>query len=348
MTIEELHIDFLSKFQRQGSYDFGAFEKDEIDWLLNEAQLTRIHQILEGRNSETNFDRVVNKYDVLENLIVRDSPIIAYIKNTTTVEARLPGNYLEYVGSRNVVGCDKALKGSYLSNVKFMIEDKPYTKFTVYLTARGYNPICVYNLTDALLIRDVIVDADSMFYMKRHVLDAINNLNPAIRASLSSDNFIHVEADSNAFALRSATAEFHDGIIPGQRFSHAYGKNNTFSYMTAGTTIVPNHLINHQGRNAIFANPYARPNSNNHVVEIAGGTMFISHPAKSNVTSVNLDYIRAPRSISHRTRVSVELGSTYGAKYHYGSQIVDIAVKLAAMRIGSPVEGVLHVDSLTT
>jgi len=351
MSIEELHIDFLSKYQRQGYYQLGSFEKDEIDWLLNEAQLVRINQILRGdngRNGESNFDRVVNKYDVLENLIVLDSPIVTYVKTNTTVEGKLPGNYLEYVGSRSAITCAKTLMQGYISNNKMLIETYPYTKLELYITLLSGSPIKVYNLLDTIEIKNVISDVDAFFYMKRQILDTFNNYGVGLRASFSGDNFLHIECDTKIYNVRMLTMKYHDGSIDGQRTSAAYGKNNTFLYRERATKLVPNKLINHEQHNDIFANPYARPAINNNIIEIAGGVIYSHHEAKVGVTNVNLDYIRMPRMISHRTKQSSELGSSYGAKYHYASQISDIAVKLAVMRNGVPNEGALNIDLITT
>ena len=341
-----MHIDFRTKFQRQGSYDFGTFTEDEIDLALNEAQLDLIRNYLRNKDKTKGFEADTITYTDLENLVVRDYTLYPYIVNDKKVGIELPQNFLEYIESRSLITCDNQTRGYQQYSIKFLVPIIPIISLDINISSRESPNLPIFSLSNSLNLVSLLNDVDTYYYLKNIILDSINNIREGINVVYEGKGIYKITGNAD-FLLKRLSLKYKDSNNIEFRYEYnPTGTSGVLLYSGLADVEVANRLVPHEDLNYVLQNPYSRPSSTNNVVEIAGGKLYNIHQTNKGVKSIDLDYIRNPKMISIRNDQTTELGSTYGTKNAIAARIVDMAVLTMALRVGGAnAQGVVSINN---
>lgn len=95
MTIQEMHYAFKIAFNKVNNAQRASFNEAEIDWLLNEAQLTFVKQRIDGNNiKKTSAEETQKRIDDLQSIHIK-YPSQGYINLSNPITQNVCGRVIK-------------------------------------------------------------------------------------------------------------------------------------------------------------------------------------------------------------------------------------------------------------
>lgn len=335
MTIQEAHIDFITKLRENASYAYGDWRPEEIDSLLYEHQLRFIRDVLNNRpNSLGGFQDYQGRTDEIQNLI-RSRSLPAYYEDDRYYLTYLPGDYFALIEDSSQV-CKTCNSVSGLAGTKDLQfsyiaidEAATYTKFNVTITFNDGSPAIAFVMTDFISS----VSPDLHYQLKNLLMD----IDGKGQVDFYYEGFSNVAYQQNSIVVVSRnenvdtiTVTVNTGGGDVAEVLVLSSVNFDIRTATKPTAWVTNRLTPSDLEGLMSGNPLAKTRKIAPLSFIESDRLVVRHDNLFDVYSFKLKYIKKPRRVSLAANIGFEVGATRADDIH--RRIVDLAVETAAMR----------------
>ncbi len=335
MTNQQLYVDFNTKMNRLAGESYLAFSREEVEWYMNEAMYKYIDRVLDRKKNRELQDVSDTKRDNvnLESLLTRlDIPIY---KDTDEYYGIIPSNFLhpETALLRVIDKCDEINPVTSVETTKYFTLTLPSAEllntWTLYATIDAV-PVLLLTTTNVALP----IPLDLNYVLVARVLQHINDVGlfevywESYNGIYTKNSFIFVYKGTGSLTAAASTI---NGALTNPVINTLTLNKVTY---VGDTTLKACSVQPMEDTGTVEDNPFTKSVRRNPTVYFFNGKLLV----KLNdftASTISLIYRRRPRVIDYKVNQSIELGSYFGTRYQASNEIVNIAVELAAARLGN-------------
>lgn len=316
---KELHIGLNQVLDKVESKTIKAFEKEELDWWLNIAQLKLLKNSLvqEVQGQQSSMRRVAKQ----EELIKRRT-LVAYTYNDSRRQyCYLPADYLSHESSASDLDwhCNGLEQKGITATLSYAVLPFP--------TATGSSPFYVgysiwlaglttlYNLATRPAGLNVgVTDVDLGYIIANDAYDVMQSNSSNIKVYWEHFGSLY-HANSFIFVSEATTppASINWGYVVGT--PQATVSFTSLALLKAPTITTkidlfkPNRILPSAHSHDVMEHPFAKTSYRSPACFIRDGLLEIEIDNTFNVYSVELEYVRVPRRINYLAEQGSELNA---------------------------------------
>lgn len=356
MIIDDMHLRVEFGFQKIAANQFDNIEESEIDIALNIAQERFIKQRMFPKpGSAMNQKRI----DDLRELVVKNYKLPVVVPDGTNplyepynVYAVLPDDYLYLINDRSNTASTK--EGNCLNRPKnpdlitvtrkqaslefsnSTKEECPYYRelqvSLSYTEGTAYHTVVLFDVAKTGYKDGV--EADEKFLLVQVLLDALN-VN-TLGLHFYWEQYGSTYAPNKFLVISDGTVECVsiNLLVDGTTRSASFSTSRIYKTYKPDPTWVQeqrnNRLMEVENLYAMLRHPFGKTRRNSPISAQAEDRLHVYEDKEFLVSSVVIDYLRQPRRLSKRERLSCELS------VHTHQEIVDLAVEYLQLSTNNP------------
>lgn len=355
MLPNEMHIAIDESLQYVNSSLYDTILPEEKDWFLNETCIRFIRDSIsiKANRKKEGFDDTIERYEGLEELVT-DSGLTMYVhpSEINCMRSYMPNNFFTLINDRSVINwnCNgiSLVKTTPASTIKYCIAPFPLVSVDIYARYKleiwntvggGSTLATLFDMNDAtgLLNDNLKIIYPTGLPALSYKFIIINQLlyRCARETSVNTYCSVYWEKFENIYAQNSFIViintplstyqlrQFDNGAATaGSPYAQNTITKDTYVVPTIYTQkTIPNRITDHEIVHNALNSYYFKTNDESPISTMNRGFLNVYHNTTFYPVTLNIQYIRKPRSINYAINQSCEINP------NFHQNIVDITVQ---------------------